>query len=154
MAVLGLAALLLGMAWNQAHPQGLGWRLLWLTLSDPPRSAAWTPLATDSAFALFIQGSAEFIDIRDPQAFALDHIPGAESRPFFDFFHGKDPAEWPSRDQTLVLYDFETNSRRAPLMVWACQKKGYRSVFFLRNGFKDWLDYGFPVQTGGANGSR
>jgi rhodanese-related sulfurtransferase len=90
--------------------------------------------------------STVFVDIRETAAYEVDHIPGALSIPFYQFF--KDPAPLLSMDRsnTYVLYCQEAFCRLDRLMVQALQAADFESVYFLRNGYLKWLEYGFPVE--------
>lgn len=142
LAALLLASLFLGLLWNQIYSEGLPWRLLKLAVPDGSRSAAWIPVATDSAFAFWIRGDRLFLDLRPAEAYAQDHIPGALNRPFLQYFNA--PLDLPL-ERPVLVYDFEVHSQRAVLMVQALKKRGVEASF-LRNGYQDWLNYGFPQE--------
>lgn len=144
--VTGCAALILGFLVNQAHPRGIGWRLLLLSVDAQSRREAWNPISADSAFVHFMMRTAVFIDIRTGEEFELDHIPGARSVPFRDFF--RHPVIGQERETVLVLYAFEPMSTRPRLVAQQLLKMGHPDVMFLRNGFSEWLERGFPTERG------
>jgi len=135
-----LVSAVLGLLWNQAYPGGLSWRLLQLSLPDGSRRSAWQPVSTDSAFALWIRREVCFVDLRSPEDFRLDHIPGALNKPFLSFFRNPEVV---TDDRPVMVYDFEAHSERSVLLVQAFRRAG-AEAFFLRNGYRDWLAYGFP----------
>ena len=146
--LLSATALFLGLAVNAVNPEGIPLRLLALTLSPDSRQEAWHPLSADSAFFLFADGSAVFLDIRTARDYAVDHIPGARSMPFHPFF--RDPSQKKKLDpsMTYILYGQEPYNRKDRLMTQALVRSGFGSVYFLRNGYNEWLKYGFPVEKG------
>src|SRR4030042_1515827 len=145
--ITGCTALILGFLVNQVHPRGIGWRLLLLSVDAQSRREAWNPISADSAFVHFMMRTAVFIDIRPGEEFALDHIPGARSVPFHDFF--RHPFIGREREGVLVLYAFEPMSTRPRLVAQQLGKMGYTGVMFIRNGFSEWLERGFPTERGG-----
>ena len=146
--VIGVVPLILGLAFNQITPRGIPWRLLVSPFSSQARRNAWKPVATDSAFVMFMDGSTVFLDIRPKPEFLLDHIPNAQSVPFFDVF--KNPVLLADLDSaaSVLVYDFEPLSNKSRLVVQQLQHRGISNVGFLRNGFKEWLEYSFPVEKG------
>ena len=144
--ITGFAALILGFFVNQAHPRGIGWRLLLLSVDTQSRREAWNPISADSAFVHFMMKTAVFIDIRPGEEFDLDHIPDARSIPFHDFFKRRVIDE--VYETVLVLYAFEPMSTRPRLMAQQLRKMGYTCVMFIRNGFSEWLERGFPTERG------
>jgi rhodanese-related sulfurtransferase len=145
--LIGTAAMICGFSINQFLAEGLNWRLLRLTLNPQGRQQAWQPISADSAFFMHSTGDAVFVDIREQEAYEVDHIPGALSIPFHQFF--KDPAPLLSGDprRPHILYCQEAFCRRDRLMVQALQSHGFTSVYFIRNGYLKWLEYGFPVDS-------
>ena len=148
MAVIGLASLLIGICVNQLISQGMPWRML--ALSVPGRSS-WKHYQTttvDSAFFSFLQESAVFVDIRPKKDFDLDHVPGALSLPFREFFADPSIFNDQDRETTYLLYDAERNSRPVRLMSRQMEKMGFQNILILRGGFIEWLDRTFPVEGG------
>jgi len=146
--MLAGAALFLGLAANHLHPAGMPMRLMTLPLTGVSAVEAWRPLHADSAFALHLQQTAVFWDVRPQADFNLDHIPGACSVPFPAFFRNPDRYLPADPETTLVLYDFEDYSPRPRQMIQWLLSKGYSRVYQLRNGYSFWLDMGYPRKEG------
>jgi len=143
--------LIVGILVNQFHGQGIRWRILLLSIPVGSKQAEWAHVSADSAFALFTQNAAVFVDIRPGEDFDIDHIPEALPLPFFDFFNHPAPFKRKNKDATYVLYDFERHSKRVRLTARQLSKCGFKKVFVLYGGFAEWLDKSFPVKSGGES---
>jgi len=148
MSALGAASLFLGILMNQYIAQGIRWPLLALSVTDTSRQIGWAYTSTDSAFALFLQKEAVFVDIRPDSDFAVDHIPDALSAPFFTFFHNRSLFQKLNKDSVYLLYDLERNSKNVRLMARRLVKDGFKQTFVLRGGYVEWLDKTYPVELG------
>ncbi|OVE79053.1 hypothetical protein BVY01_03595 [bacterium I07] len=145
--IIGVVSLLAGVLTNQLHREGIPWRLLALSFSSANMNEAWRPVSTDSSFVHFMRQSAVFVDLRPQDKYTLDHIPGARSCPFFNFF--KNPSIFPDdKNLTYILYCFEPMCKEARIMGQQLIKEGYTQVLFIRNGYKEWLEKTFPVESG------
>ncbi len=144
--VILFAGLILGCIINQFHPNGVPLRLMMLDISGPPRSQAWTPISTDSAFALLVNRTALFLDIRTREDFRLDHIPGARSLPFHTIFRNPNAFQGTDNNRPVIIYDFPVHSDRAVAVVRLLKKRNTGRIYFLRGGFSGWLSLGFPAE--------
>lgn len=85
------------------------------------------------AKAMLDAESAEFLDIRDPHAFAVGHIPGARHL-------AQDSAPQIvrdlNRDRPVVVYCYHGNSSRTAT-AWLMQQ-GFSGVTSMAGGFEAW----------------
>ena len=89
------------------------------------------------------------IDVRDPEAYAKGHVPGAVNLP---------KGQWSSlkglnKDKVNVLYCYSQTCHLAASAALEFSSQGY-PVMEMEGGFSAWKDGGYPVhQTGnGAHG--
>lgn len=69
MVILGMSSLVIGILANQFHSKGIRWRILLLSLPGASNQVGWTTISVDSAFFLFLQQEAVFIDTRHREDF-------------------------------------------------------------------------------------
>ncbi len=143
-----IVGLLLGLVINQVHPRGIRLPVLISSLVLNSSQQGWRPISADSSFVLYMQKSAHFFDIRSREQFKLDHLKGARSLPFYEFMIHPEDFDLPEKESVIILYDFPPHSPKAPLMIRQLESRGYKEVFFLRNGYSQWLEYGFPIEKG------
>ncbi len=148
LVTVGLSTLILCVLINQFHGEGIRWKVLMVSLPLVSNDDGWQYASTDSCFAVHLQQSADFIDVRDSESFEIDHVPGAFSMPFQKLFDG--PSTWEERDRetTLILYDELRHSKRARLAARYLSHMGFHHVVVLRGGYIEWLDRTFPVEAG------
>ncbi len=147
MVVLVAASLAIGILFNQFLDDGIPWRLLVPAGGRPPRVRY---MDVESAFEASLHQSAVFLDVRSPSEFAVDRIPGAVNAPFGAFF--RHPSGFTPADRTLkiVVYDFESGSRKARLVAQWLVRGGYSNTAMFYPGLSGWLETGKPVEKGGA----
>jgi rhodanese-related sulfurtransferase len=144
--VLGATALIIGLAVNQFHPEGVHRNLMVSAFSG----IQWKRISADSAYALFLKNGAIFVDIRSEKDFRLDHIPNALSQPFYPFFRGFDRFEKVHpKDGIYVFYCFEPACREGRSMLRLAQKRGYMRAVWMYGGLSRWIQDGHPVERGG-----
>jgi len=141
--------LFVGILVNQFHGQGIRWRILLLSVPTGSKQTEVAHVSVDSAFTLFTQSSAVFVDIRLREDFEIDHIQGALPLPLFDFFTNPAPFKRKNRDATYILYDFERHSKKVRLTARQLSKYGFKKVIVLHGGFAEWLERSLPVESGG-----
>ena len=143
-----VVSLIAGISVNQIHPLGIRLHVLVSGFFLNSSQQGWRPISADSSFTYYIQKSAHFFDIRSREEYQIDHIQGARSLPFYEFMINPEDFELPDKESVIILYDFPPQSEKAPLMIRQMKSKGYKQVFFLRNGYSEWLEYGFPLKKG------
>ncbi len=145
-----LFSLFIGIVFNQIYPQGIPFRLLVLSFKVNSQKMGWNPISADSCYVYYLQEKAYFFDVRSQEQYSLDHLKGAQSLPFYEFINQPEAFNLPVKESIIILYDFEQNSTKAPIMIQQLEHMGYKHVFFLRNGYAEWLEYGFPIEKGGG----
>ena len=143
-----LIALVVGIAVNQLHRNGIQWRVLILSIPMSGLDKDWNYVSTDSCFSVFLSGEAVFVDTRSRQDFEIDHVPGAISVPFFEFVNDIDRIEAWDKDDVTILYDLERYSKTARLMARQLVKEDFQNVSIMRGGYVEWLDRMYPVERG------
>lgn len=97
--------------------------------------------AADSVAAL--GGSTVFLDVREPNEYALGHIPGAVFLPRGNL-ETKIEAAVP-RDSKVVIYCASGN--RSALAADTMSQMGYSDVSSMAGGFRDWVYAGGEVES-------
>ena len=146
--VIALGALIVGILVNQFHNKGIRWNILLLSLPEFSYQPEWTTVSTDSAFFLFLQQEACFIDIRHGDDFEIDRIPGSISLPFFNYFENTDLMAGRDRVADYILYDFQRHSKSVRLVAKRLIKDGFRHIYVMQGGYIEWLDRKYPVEGG------
>ena len=82
------------------------------------------------------------IDVRDGEEVSQGSIPSAihVSRGTLEFQIGN---QVPNRDQEIILYC--AAGFRSLLAAQSLEKMGYRSLFSLEGGFRQWMEEGYKV---------
>ncbi|MFO7889663.1 MAG: rhodanese-like domain-containing protein [bacterium] len=145
---IAVLSLIIGIVVNQIHPRGIPLRLLIFSFKANSVQKGWQPISTDSSFVHYLQGSAHFFDIRPREQYRLDHIKNAQSLPFYEFINSPKAFNLPEKKSVIILYDFNPLSSKAPIMIQQLKSMGYKHIFFLRNGYSEWLEYDFPTKKG------
>lgn len=90
---------------------------------------------------LHTESSVLLLDVRPFSMYAQGHIEGAEwagEAAVLDVL-----LQNCDKDTALFIYCSEGERTRAVQKI--LKKKGYRSVFELKDGYKNWVEQGFPV---------
>lgn len=146
--LLGALTVAAGLAANRINPGGIPWRLLYLTWTPGPDSAERIP--AEDAYLRMMDQEILFIDVRDEQAFGIDHISGAAHMPFLDLVRRPGSLDSLDRDRAYLLYDFDAGSRIPEMALNLMKTRGFRNVSVLSEGFAGWLERGFPREFGEA----
>ncbi len=146
MTVLVMMALFVGGLVNLFHPRGIPPALL---MTSFQKHGPWDRISPDSAFVLYTQHQAIFLDIQPKKEYQIDHIPNAHSLPFFDFFRNikRFKKSYP-KEKIYVLYGDESTMHQARLMSAQLRGLGYPQVATLYGGLLLWLEVGYPVEKG------
>ena len=143
-----LAAVVAGLLANQFRNDGIR-----VTPVQPPPVASDTGalpnpkmIDVDTAARWFNDGSAIFIDARDKYGFADNHVPGAinldalEADTWMMDIYSRLP-----QDGRIITYSDGDTDERALLLAARLTEIGFKSVYYLDNGWLGWLDRGLPV---------
>lgn len=147
-ASLLLVALIVGATYNAANPLGIPWL-------PSPGNRIGIPRAFETrlpqinalqAMSLYQAGDALFVDSRDADDYARDHIPGAVNLPMRKW------AElWPQaepqlpKDRTLVLYCYGAHCGLSTRQGKTLLEEGYDDLVVLDYGWSTWTKHGQPT---------
>lgn len=94
----------------------------------------------------FDEGSAEWVDAREPDEYSAGRIGDAYNMPPSAFMGGKvpDAVYAMSRDKTVVVYCGGGSCDASKLVALHLQGMGFRTVVF-HDGWKGWTGAGYPV---------
>lgn len=97
------------------------------------------------------QAGAAVVDLRDPGAFRIGHLPGAVSHPAYDreeslesFMAARWPVETASRIP-IVLYCYGRECIRSRNAATLLARMGYTNLVWFREGMISWIEAGLPV---------
>ncbi len=147
---------------------------LWLLAAALAGAAHAAPLVSPAELqALLQQGPVRIVDVREPGAYALQHLPDAVSAPYFSRWRG--PADNPGvvppmatltalvqelglapDTRTVLVYtgvdstDFATAARA----YWTLKSLGVRELSILHGGLIAWRAAGLPVSDRPATAPR
>jgi len=144
------ASLVLGLIYNQLHPNGLHWRFLFspaLSIGNSQENP-FTVISADSAFVLISRGDMIIIDTRKPEDFQLDHISGAMNIPLHIFFTASGDINLPGDKTLILLYDQEGNIEKLALSASVLNTAEIKHLYILYGGYLSWLNRGFPLEQG------
>ena len=105
----------------------------------------FTDLSTEEfrqQFASGAGGEYQFIDVREEDAHAEGHIPGAMNIPLSEFMARAD--EISEDAPVLLVCNTGVRSSQAALFL---ASMGYEEIYNLEDGTKGWLQQGYKVDT-------
>ena len=144
--IIGFIALVAGVLFNQIHPSGIPLRYLFRPIAADGQSGKGIILA-DSAYVLWAEGTALFIDTRSGDDFNLDHIPGSMNIPL-DQIQPEMMIDLNAHPNNIIVYDQEGNLEKMTFFLSAVDFPGKKQVFMLYGGYFSWLGLGYPMQEG------
>ncbi|MEA2952930.1 MAG: cytochrome c oxidase cbb3-type subunit [Alphaproteobacteria bacterium] len=108
------------------------------------------PIAAEHAKRLLDSGEKLFFfDLRDPEDFKREHLPGARSIPLKQLSKGFQRIPTAGR---VVLYCGCPEGRIEEGYAYQLLRQmGYRNVSVLEGGFTEWRKLGYPVETDGSS---
>ena len=144
MAVIVLCGAGLGLAANQISSRGL-------PLITPPATAPtageYVPL--DRVKQLWQDGTALFLDAREPADYAAGHIGNALSLPAQSFAqHFGEIAPLLTAQSELILYCDGQDCELSHRLRESLGQLGYTNTHLFFNGWTVWHEAGLPVSTG------
>lgn len=144
------ASLVLGLIYNQLHPNGLHWRFLFSPAlrNGNAQENPFTVISADSAFVLINRGDLIIIDTREAEDFQLDHIGGAMNVPIDIFLTVSDNINLPGDETLILLYDQEGNIEKLALSASVLKIAQKKRLYILYGGYLSWLNRGFPLEQG------
>jgi rhodanese-related sulfurtransferase len=144
---LGFISLIIGIGTNQLIHQGIRLPILLLTLPRIGDTVDLIDVSVYEAYDLLNQNKSSFIDIRPKIEFDIDHIPGALSRPFTQYFGQQNLIDTTGESKMIIVYGFEPNDKEAELLAEQLVKRGYNQTRILQGGFAAWIENRFPLET-------
>ena len=143
----GLAALVLGFAWNQANPRGIPWRLFHTQakscFGEAPRS-----MDMNDAFLRSLDGDIRFLDIRPESEFNLDHIPQAVSTPWLKLVRTPQALDSLAMNDAYVIYAFSAENSSPKIVATLMKERGFEDIYILDGGFAHWINMELPLELG------
>ena len=133
----------MGVALNHFLPDGIRWRFLRPTLSSA--NSGVTLIDAAEAFAMHMEKETDVIDVRDADAFRLDHIADAVSLPWESFLRNPDRLDEFDPTRRYLIYCFEMDCYEAKAFAQEMARSNFENVYILVGGFSEWLEMGFPV---------
>jgi rhodanese-related sulfurtransferase len=144
-----LLSLFLGLVVNQLHSSGIPLNLLLSSSSIGKEDTGKVYyISVDSARTLLNNPETTFIDIRPGDEYQFDHIPGAVNLPLFKLLRESIPTGIASG--SLVIYDEAGNLEQLKLAAGIFVKAGAPSVSILITGYLNWVEWNYPVESGGT----
>ncbi len=142
--VIWLTSLAIGFAVNQVLPEGIRWKLLLPRWNSHKGDIDF--ISVDSALTLYMEGQVQFVDVRPAEEFEIDHLPGAISFPFLDYFRAPDRLSQLDTSRHYILYCFEPECDEAVSLAGEFTAGNFPHVALLIGGFSAWLERGYPVE--------
>jgi rhodanese-related sulfurtransferase len=102
-------------------------------------------LKPEDARDLFEQGTALFVDAREPEIFMIEHIEGAMNVP--SSMAQVDSIAWlVGADPLIVTYASEASQRQAGVVADKLLEAGFSKVHVLYGGIEGWKDLDLPTE--------
>ena len=146
MFIMGACTLILGTITNQFL--GHGYRLPVLIKSIPIFSLGKIKrISQQDALTLLNEKKANFVDTRAELEFDMDHVPGAVSVSYYDFFSNPKLIDAYNGDLALtaIVYGLKDEIINEPLIARFLKSKGVKEVRILEGGFELWTKNNYPV---------
>jgi rhodanese-related sulfurtransferase len=106
------------------------------------------PIDVKSAFNMYMEDKAIFIDSRDKRFYKYERIEGALSYPALDFsIWNKHITKTIEKNKVLIVY---CDTKLCGISYYTAKlilELGYNKVYNLEGGIDQWIEEGFPVQS-------
>jgi len=148
--VLLLLALSLSAAWivNVGRPEPLPWKgdFKVRKVEETTRKGL-AVMEPGEARAALAKGAHTFVDAREPDEFAMGHIPGAVNIPAEALATGLDDAvAGLAKDKPLIIYCGGLSCPKSKELAEGLKMSGYTNVTVLPEGMEGWKAAGGPVE--------
>lgn len=147
-----------GIGYNMLNPRGVN-PFRTTALIDRPGEPGSTPdtvtsnpaaITMDEAHRRFVDGSAFFIDAREPGDYERSRIPGAVSVSPYDFEQGiPEVLNYFAKDSPLIIYCNGPGCPLAEEVFRELQALNYLDLAVFTEGFDGWVARGYPLEGGG-----
>ncbi|WP_293008240.1 rhodanese-like domain-containing protein [Nitrosomonas sp.] len=101
-------------------------------------------ISTETAKLFFDKGYL-FLDVRGLNDYRMGHIPGAYHLSVKSDFDEQRLSAIVKKDQSVVIYCNGTSCLGSSIAIEKAIGWGWTSVFYYREGIKDWNSKGYPV---------
>ncbi len=102
-------------------------------------------ITLEQAFKLYKQGIV-FIDARESEEYAEDHIKDAVSIPFYEYDENAYKLNTIKKDQPIVVYCAGTDCDLSILLGDQLFEMGYKKTYIFFGGWSEWLDAKYPTE--------
>ena len=104
-------------------------------------------LKGEDAADLFEQGTAFFVDVREPRFFEIGRVEGALNLPSSEIDVDVEAMTWlVASDLTIIVYASRANQRQAGVVADKLIEMGCQKVFVLHDGIEGWKELGLPTE--------
>lgn len=114
-----------------------------VTFAEDKTSAAAKNVDANAAEALIKEGRVSILDVRTADEFKEGHIAGAKNIDFTENDFEQKAAEL---DKTKPYLVHCASGRRSTASLEVLQKLGFKQLYHMDGGFKDWQAAGKPVE--------
>ncbi len=101
-------------------------------------------ITLDQAYRLYNQGIV-FIDARESEEYAEDHILNAVSIPFYEYDENAFKLKSIKEDQPIVVYCAGTDCDLSILLGDQLFEMGYKKTYIFFGGWNEWFDAKYPT---------
>jgi rhodanese-related sulfurtransferase len=142
--IVAVIAAVAGLAFNSLRREGIP------LLAEPGTYRIETEaefVKAPEAYRRLEEGTAMFVDVREPELFAREHIEGALNVQAAG--GGADSLAWlVSAGMDMIAYADEKNLRQAGMLADRLLEMGFERVFVLYGGLEGWKEKGYPTAAG------
>lgn len=146
---------LIAAAVNAVSPAQIAWVGTWPSTygedsaAVPPSYEEGDPelLRLDQALAKFQSTGITFIDAREPEDFAMGHLPGAVNLPF-DYYDDYADSVLPQipKNHEIVTYCGGADCELSLYLARQLKMEGYTTVSIFFGGYEAWQEAGLPLK--------
>ena len=138
--ILFVTATALALLGNAISPRGLALR------TPPPKSGGWVEfISLVDAEKLWSNGTAFFLDAREPAQYAAGHVPSAFNLPALSFeTHFGEVAPVLTLESQIVVYCDGIECDLSHRVSERLKQLGFSNVRILSNGWSVWRQAGLP----------
>ncbi len=141
-AIISIVVVVVGLGFNMLRRDGIP------LIADAEAFRVQTRaefMKADDARRLFEEGSAIFVDARDPQVFSIERIEGAINIP--PSGASGEGIDWLTDiSSSLICYASEKSQRQAGTVADRLMEMGSEKVFVLYGGIEAWQALGLPTE--------
>ena len=148
---LGVLAALLAAGVNALRSSGLPWVGQWSPAAVAAANLQGVEAITlQVAWSRYQEGKAIFVDARDPLSFKGGHIKGAWNVPLAEAERSVEEIGILAKaGLAVIVYCDGAACTLGPELARTLQKRGVPSVKIIVDGWRLWLEAGYPVAGGG-----